>query len=394
MPLKNDMLLPQTVQAYLLEHRFDDTVANALNDVIKLMPEDPLGYVADVLSKSVTSPPSLAAPRLDLSAHPLSLTFELTAIIQGMRVRVGMVSLGEKLFVEPQEEGAEREEGVGEQCLGFKVQPQTPQWWQLAEYVRDVFLGFDGVSVHELATFHERCVGLAQTPPLGERALDPPRAISFLVEELMTACARSLGSTTLDFVQGAMTNSVIKGDMDQADVSVASPPLRTRGDITAWRGQWPRIAVPAFCGGGPGCLRATSLRVCCAFSAFVKGDLASIEKDAPEGCPTFGWVNDAAQTAISSVGEAVKVLQADKTTVAMVVDGVAYAHPSGLVQTVRLARQAAEAAAGASGAGETSGVLLAAAEEAWLEEECVYEVETGKKMSLEELVDLYVQVQK
>merc|ERR1740138_876567 len=60
----------------------------------------------------------------------------------------------------------------------------------------------------------------------------------------------------------------------------------------------------------------------------------------------------------------------------------------GLVQTMQLAQKAAETAAGGR-VEETSGVLLACGDEAWVEEEGVYEVELGKKLSLEELVDFY-----
>merc|ERR1712190_511252 len=44
------------------------------------------------------------------------------------------------------------------------------------------------------------------------------------------------------------------------------------------------------------------------------------------------------------------------------------------------------------GEADVSGLLLAGADEAWAEEEGVYEIETGKKLSLEQLVDFYVEL--
>merc|ERR1719401_2360360 len=72
-----------------------------------------------------------------------------------------------------------------------------------------------------------------------------------------------------------------------------------------------------------------------------------------------------------------------------VVGDVAFAPPGGLLQAVQLTKRAAEAAVGADRLAEACGVLLAAAEEAWLPQECVYEFEVGKKLTLEQLVDLY-----
>jgi hypothetical protein len=95
------------------------------------------------------------------------------------------------------------------------------------------------------------------------------------------------------------------------------------------------------------------------------------------------------------VTEGHKALQADKAAAAMVVEGVAYGHPTGILQTVKMTKSAALAALGPAAAereAETAGVLIVAAEEAWIEEEGVYELETGKKLSLEGLVDLYAQL--
>merc|ERR1712048_839197 len=49
-----------------------------------------------------------------------------------------------------------------------------------------------------------------------------------------------------------------------------------------------------------------------------------------------------------------------------------------------------ETAMGGGGDADASLVLWASADEAWAEEEGVYEIETGKKLSLEQLVDFYV----
>ncbi|CAE7265690.1 unnamed protein product, partial [Symbiodinium natans] len=86
-----------------------------------------------------------------------------------------------------------------------------------------------------------------------------------------------------------------------------------------------------------------------------------------------------------------KTLQADKTTAALVVDGKSYALPGGLATTLQLAQKALESAL-ASDSSKVHGLLIVNAEEAWREEEGVYEVEAGKQKSLEELVDFYAEL--
>jgi hypothetical protein len=94
-----------------------------------------------------------------------------------------------------------------------------------------------------------------------------------------------------------------------------------------------------------------------------------------------------AATLRAAVGEAVKLLQGDKASAALVVEGVPYGHAGGLLKTFELTQEALKRAGG--DAAQSSGVLVAAADQAWNDAEKVYEIEAGKKLSLEQLAQLY-----
>jgi len=128
---------------------------------------------------------------------------------------------------------------------------------------------------------------------------------------------------------------------------------------------------------------------------FASGSAAAAIGDAiPEAvdCPPLGWVTSAVGVLRGAGAEALKILQGDKASAALAADGVPYGHPGGLAKTLELTAEAFKRAGGDAAAAESSGVLFAAAEEAWIEEEGVYEIETGKKLTLEQLVDFYAEI--
>jgi len=85
--------------------------------------------------------------------------------------------------------------------------------------------------------------------------------------------------------------------------------------------------------------------------------------------------------------EAGKLYLAEKTLGGLVVDGVNFCHTEGLKATAGCLHKAVQASL--ANPDDAYGVLIAGADEAWIAEELVYELETGKKLNLEELVDLY-----
>jgi len=140
--------------------------------------------------------------------------------------------------------------------------------------------------------------------------------------------------------------------------------------------------MPVFNGGGPSPVKPASLRVCAALSPFA-GSTAS-ETDSPSP----GWLQAAVQALNDLAATAVRDLQKEKGSAALAVDGIAHC-VGGLEKTLEITQKNAEAFAGSGRQAETYGVLLASAEEAWLEDEGVYEFEAGKKLALEQLVDFY-----
>eukprot|EP00929_Paragymnodinium_shiwhaense_P105104 TRINITY_DN70007_c0_g1_i1.p1 TRINITY_DN70007_c0_g1~~TRINITY_DN70007_c0_g1_i1.p1 ORF type:complete len:573 (+),score=161.90 TRINITY_DN70007_c0_g1_i1:92-1810(+) len=405
--LKNQVLLPTKVKAYLEQHQLDAQMTAALNDILKTMPADPLGYVAGVLAEKCFSAPRLAGLRPDLRQPLGQLRFDILATVKGARVRIGSVAFGDVLFTplpkedpvdidgDPPDETAEAEEDekvreeVQEPLSVVAMQKGMVQEreWELVKFLQQFFeKSFVGASVEEFTAFPTRCAGLsAAKAPEGLR-VDVQKASSALLSALLEACSASLDMTSMEFLQYALAKAMPPGCQE----SCSAPPLRHLGDMPAFRSHWPSFAFPAFHGGGPGSLRVASARICItAKPAFVGGALTE-ESTFADQCPTAGWVTSAVRVAVAGLGEAAKVLASDKASAACVVEGVPYSHPAGLVQTIRLARKAGEQAAGAGGVSETKGLLVANADEAWLEEEGVYEVETGKKLSLQELVDLYV----
>jgi hypothetical protein len=404
MPLKNEVLLPDAVRDYLNGHRIDEVVSAAMNDVTKRMPPDPLGHLAEILAvPAKNTPPRLVELRIDCSRPLKDLRFDIIAVIQGARVTVGTVCFEGVLFKKQvkDDDGAEAA-AVGDYQKGRDQERQ----WRLAKFVQDFFEeSFDGSSVDDYASYHGRCAGLAKAPLPGEGyEVDLPRATAALTDALLDGCARSLNITRVEFVrrlfekaQATQLEKVLRSDASSFGPA-CSPPLRTRGDFVAWRKRWPLFAVPVFHGGCPSGgavapMQPPSLRCCAAFSPFAMASPA--ESDMPKDFPALGWVTSTARLALAAIAEGHKALQADKAAATLVAEGVAYGHPTGILQTVKMTKNAALAALGPAAAEkeiETAGVLIAAAEEAWIDEEGVYELETGKKLSLEGLVELYAQL--
>mmetsp|Transcript_91665 Transcript_91665/g.163141 ORF Transcript_91665/g.163141 Transcript_91665/m.163141 type:complete len:543 (-) Transcript_91665:82-1710(-) len=387
--IRNDMLLPDAVRTYVTEHKLESVVTKALNTVIQQMPEEPFAALAQELSQSSKSAPRLCALRPDTTLPRENLRFDIVVVTRGVRVRIYSLALQGSLEAvpEPKEEEEEAAEEAPPPETDNKKKVQELE--KLISFLQDFFVkGFGDVYVDDFLSFHERCDGISGAPLPGGIAVDVQRATVSITNQLLDSGACSLKLTPLAFLQRALSNSC----------ELVSPPLRDPRDYALWRWRWPRFSMPIFYGGGPSILRAASLRCCAVFSPFtvqpppLPGDEADpeAEKEKPEP----GWIAGVVEFLRSAQAEAVKSLQADKATATLAVDGLAYALPGGLVQTVQMAEKSAEAAllaAGGNSSQGSSGVLLAYADEAWLEEEEVYEVETGKQISLEELVELYAE---
>ena len=65
--VRNDVLLPDAVRQYIIEHKLEKVVTSALNRVILQMPQDPYARLAEELSKSSFSVPRYAFLRPDAS---------------------------------------------------------------------------------------------------------------------------------------------------------------------------------------------------------------------------------------------------------------------------------------------------------------------------------------
>lgn len=397
--MRNEILMPEAVRSYLQQHKLDEIVVAALNSCAKVMPDDPFGHIAIRLAENCSAPPTFIKLEYD-PLEPGDLRFHVVASIRGIHVRVHTLSFDGVLFQKPPapdetEEAVQLSRQVSQQSEAVSGAGGVSLLEALSEQVeaneREKILvsflegffktAFENVFVDDLTSFNERCAGLIDAPVPGEGfTVDLPRATAFLTNELINTAAQCLSTSGLELFQSALARAGV--------AEFSTPPLKTPEDLSLWRGQsmWPLISMPVFYGGGPSVLRVPALRFCAAFTPFAA---PATTPDAPEDCPSLDWFSVVCQLARDARAEAVKGLQADKALASLVVDGIAYGHPEGLLQTARLARKAAEAAAGELGPSETSGVLLAYATEAWVAEEDVYEFETGKKLTLEELVNLY-----
>lgn len=353
--IRNDVLLPDSVREYISEHRLEKVVTSALNCVIQHMPEDPYARLAEELSKSSIS----------------------------VNIRIHKLSLGHALCPAHSDAGVQ---GRDEEKLVFAVQ--------------DFFArSFQDVYVDDFLSLHEKCIGMAaHCLGTSEEHLELAASLA-LTNQLLDAGAAAMNMGSLDFLQHALSKLV---------PDFVSPPLRSPSDLSNWQGRWPHFAVPLLQGGGPSALTPTSLRCCVALSPMAldvpsdrvlflllvlesRVDVSLLEAEAADGNLTFGWLARLFEVLKGAKAEVIKSLQADKATAALVVDGNPYALPGGLAPTLQLAQKALESAP-ASDSSKVHGLLIVNAEEAWREEEGVYEVETGKQKSLEELVDFYAEI--
>jgi len=422
MPLKKDVLLPDAVRGYLKDHKtpegltLDEAVIAALNNVLRDLPDDPFGHVAEDLAKHCWSAPRLVALRRDGASPRPELRFNVLANVRGARVCVHSFSLKGVLFPSFEFPGSSRLESkdVAETKAaapepkakadpkgkkGAKDAPEpvvedppdlVPSKEELAHldkfatFLEDFFeRQFRHKSVENFLTFHGLCADLAEAPPPAEGVeLDMQGATARMVDELLLAVAHSLNLSCLEFFQQLLR---------QASNADPSPPLCSPEDLSSWRRRWPGVAMPVVHGGGPSVIKPHNFRVLVCFSPFAMVPPLEDGSDS-NNCPPVGWVQAAVGGCRATGAGIVKILQADKALAALVDNNKAYAHPEGLVKTIQMAKTCAEAVAGEANAAELSGVLWACAEEAWLEEQQVYEIEAEKNITLEELVDLYAEL--
>eukprot|EP00930_Biecheleria_cincta_P047266 TRINITY_DN32728_c0_g1_i1.p1 TRINITY_DN32728_c0_g1~~TRINITY_DN32728_c0_g1_i1.p1 ORF type:complete len:575 (+),score=111.64 TRINITY_DN32728_c0_g1_i1:51-1775(+) len=416
--VRKDVLLPDAVRKYLLDHKLESVVTCALNSVVENMPVDPYAALADELSRSSTSAPRLTALSPDTSVPRSEIQFQVVVVTRGVRIRIHTMAFARALAAPSAPASEAGDEPAADAASGSgkpenerrisKLQAQE----KLVAFLQDFFSkSFGDACVDDYLTFHERCSGLSGAPMSDETPLDVSRATVFLTNELLYCGAAALNTTCLPYMQRVLSNHGL-GEL-------VSPPLIASDDVAAWRTRWPRFTMPLFHGGSPSVLKSASLRVCVALSPFALLPPPPPPEPGTEGEeqedtaivvePPAGWVASVVEVLRSAQAEAVKLLQADKAMAALLVDGIAYGPPGdpkadigALAQTLQMAQKAAETAVAAlpGSPQECSGVLLAHAQEAWVEAEGEdveegsgsYEFETGKRLTLEELVDFYAAV--
>jgi len=380
------VLLPDEVRKYIRDHGIDVAITSVLNGVIKDMPADPMERIVCEVARHSAAPPSFLALKRDPSSPPTDLKFDLFVAARGQRVRLHLLALGSCLV--PVKDGASRSASKEAEPDPAEVALQRlrkiGEVTRLQSFVEDFFAQAFGQSfVDDFLGFRSRCAGLADAPCPGGFTFEVGRATATLTEELLVAATLATSTTRLEYLQQQLSKRGAR----------CSPALSGPSDFATWRARWPRIAMPVFHGGGPSVLRPPALRCCAALSPFALGSAAEASpaafRELAVNCPAMGWVASAGAALQRAAGEAVKILQADKASAALAVDGIAYGHAGGLLKTLELTQEAVKRAAGEAAVHESCGVLLAAAEQAWVEGEDVYELETGKKLALEQLVDFY-----
>mmetsp|Transcript_18991 Transcript_18991/g.35615 ORF Transcript_18991/g.35615 Transcript_18991/m.35615 type:complete len:498 (-) Transcript_18991:106-1599(-) len=347
--IRNDVLLPDAVRDYIVEHNLEKVVTSALNCVIQHMPEDPYARLAEELSKSSISAPRFVTLRPDTSVPRRLLQFHVVVATRGVNIRIHRLRLGDALL-------------PAEKDNNLQGKDEEKMITGLQEYFATAF---HDVYVDDFVSLHEKCVGFSAHFP----GLESPATLA-LTNQLLDAGAAAMDLGCLEFLQHALS---------KCGCECVSPPLRSPQDLVNWQSKWPRFAIPVIRGGGPSVMQPASLRCCIAVSP------VSL---APDGQLPLGWVMAVMEALKAAKAEVVKTLQGDKATASLVVDGAAHALPGGLVPTLQLARKGLEAAI-STDATQAHGLLIVNAEEAWREEEGVYEVEAGKPKTLEELVEFY-----
>jgi len=108
--VRNDVLLPDGVRQYILDHKLEKVVTDALNHVIQVMPGDPYACLAETLSKSCGAAPRLLALNLDASVPRSDLQFDVVVATRGVRIRIGTIVLAGALSTPVADEAAEGED--------------------------------------------------------------------------------------------------------------------------------------------------------------------------------------------------------------------------------------------------------------------------------------------
>lgn len=364
MVVKNDVLLPHGVRNYLEKHKLDGAIATALEGVLRKMPVDPLGYIAEDLSHRSVASPSWHRIEHDGACDTTDMVFDIYVAVRGVPARMNKMNLGPSLLQD--QAAGEAEPAVPARDLAAQARRQRKRERLIGHLERRFEELFGGVSIDEYLGLQQRClVFLSEVPYIAE-------VFTRLFEALLISCVWSLDTTKLEFLRRCFV---------QAEVPhLLAPPLRSDADLPAWRERWPRLALPVLLkkDGDKGALpaemfRPASLAFAVAMSPFVQ-DAAS---ETPY-FPPFGWLSSAANAATLIGAEALKLMMAEKA-------------PS-LAALTRHARKASDNVIGAGCVSqETFGVMMAAAEEAWNHEEGVYELEAGRKLTLEQLVDVYAE---
>lgn len=399
--MKNDVLLPHGVRNYLEKHKLDDAISTALEGVLRNQPEDPLGYIAEEMSHRSFASPGFSRIEFNGTSPDVNdLIFDIYMSVRGVPARMNSMNLGPCLLkVAVPSSGSEDGEGgaaAAEEAARLKQAKDAAAGdlaaqarrqrarERLIRFVEKNFNeGFAESSVDDFLYFQDRCASLIKGVPLpeGMAPVSPMELSSVLLEALLVSCCRALDTTVLDFLRRVFVHAQLP--------NLLAPPLRSVADLPLWRERWPKLALPALTaaqclapaaakGAAPTELfRPASLCFALAIGPFAQ---ALGAEPTAAGQPPKGWVASSSGALEPISAEAVKLAQAEKA-------------PS-LAVMVKHVRKAAETVIGADGvAQETNGVLIAAASEAWVVDEetgeGAYEIELGKKLSLEQLVDLY-----
>jgi len=374
--LANEELLPSGVKSYLTKHNVHNVVVSAMNQVLKDMPEDPFGHLAATLAKHASSCPRFIA--LQSSIPRSELLFDVVVNVQGVRLRLHTVSL-KNTIVDCRRCDGDTTAETGEVVVA------GAEWLKeldsIIAFVEKSFSAeFASVSVKDLLSLDQRCARMVERTPEGTWAFDLAPAVSTITDSLFEASIRALNMTSLEFIRATL--------VDAGLAAFTSPPIHAQSDLERLR--WPHMALPVIHGGGPSAVRPASLRCCVAFTHVSQPAKLS---EVGAGVPPVGWVPASWKALRQMPLEMAKLLQSEKGLGSLVVEGVPHCHPEGLAHSMRLARKAGEVVANQVGQpGATSGVLLAAADEAWVESAGVYEFETGKPLSLKQLVELYTEM--
>eukprot|EP00913_Durusdinium_trenchii_P015954 g14992.t1 len=362
--IRNDVLLPDAVKDYIIEHKLEKVVTTALNRVILQMPEEigkswARSRYSDggfkELSKSSFSVPRFAHLRPDASRARNRLTFHVVVASRGVNIRpLGLQQLQPASLLSPFLL-SESYQGIHSITMGeaITVEEGTEERW--LAFLQDFFQkSFGNLHVDEYISLEEHIGDLTGAPG----PLEAPKVGLSLCNQLLLAAAASTNLDVLAFLQ----HCLIKVGCEQV-----SPPLRKPEDVSAWRHRWPSFAVPLFHGGHGGHL--PKLRCAAALRALPE-----------EAEPSLGMLAQLLEALHTAKVEAVKGLQADKTTASLVVEGVAHVMPT-FHQTFQACKKAMDAVAHER---PTHGIFFVYAEEAWNEAESTYELEVGKAKTLED----------